>query len=83
MYDSGHHMIIGPPQCRTWPGGPLIHQPSHVLSVLVSKGQSNPATAGQLLLSRRTVETHVSHILAKLQVRSRRDIAARLARLAR
>ncbi|MFG2526277.1 ATP-binding protein [Streptomyces sp. NPDC048527] len=50
------------------------------VAVLVSKGQSNPAIAGQLLLSRRTVETHVSHILAKLEVRSRRDIAAQLAR---
>jgi DNA-binding CsgD family transcriptional regulator len=49
---------------------------------LVAQGQSNPQIARGLYLSRRTVETHVSHILAKLGVRSRLDIvgfvAARL-----
>ena len=42
---------------------------------LVADGMSNPQIAGQLFLSRRTVQTHVSHILAKLDLRSRIDIA--------
>ncbi|MBS2533650.1 AAA family ATPase [Catenulispora sp. NF23] len=42
---------------------------------LVRSGWSNPEIAKRLLLSRRTVETHVSHILAKLQAGSRREIA--------
>ncbi|MEU0154098.1 helix-turn-helix transcriptional regulator [Micromonospora fulviviridis] len=42
---------------------------------LVADGQSNPDIAAALFLSRRTVEAHVSHILAKLNVHSRIDIA--------
>jgi len=42
---------------------------------LVAKGMSNPQIAAQLFLSRRTVQTHVSHILAKLDLHSRIDIA--------
>jgi DNA-binding CsgD family transcriptional regulator/tetratricopeptide (TPR) repeat protein len=42
---------------------------------LVARGMSNPAIAAELFLSRRTVQTHVSHILVKLSLRSRIDIA--------
>ncbi len=42
---------------------------------LVVEGLSNPEIATKLLLSRRTVATHVSHILRKLGVNSRIDIA--------
>jgi DNA-binding CsgD family transcriptional regulator len=42
---------------------------------LVAKGMSNPQIAAQLFLSRRTVQTHVSHVLAKLELSSRTDIA--------
>ena len=42
---------------------------------LVEGGLSNPEIAAKLLLSRRTVATHVSHILRKLGVHSRIDIA--------
>jgi len=42
---------------------------------LVEEGLSNPEIAAKLLLSRRTVATHVSHILRKLEVHSRIDIA--------
>jgi DNA-binding NarL/FixJ family response regulator len=45
------------------------------VAALVERGLSNPEIAAKLLLSRRTVATHVSHILKKLDVHSRIDIA--------
>ena len=45
------------------------------VAALVEQGLSNPQIAAKLLLSRRTVATHVSHILRKLGVQSRTDIA--------
>jgi DNA-binding CsgD family transcriptional regulator len=45
------------------------------VAALVAEGLSNPEIATKLLLSRRTVATHVSHILRKLEVNSRIDIA--------
>jgi DNA-binding CsgD family transcriptional regulator len=47
---------------------------------LVADGLSNPAIAAELFLSRRTVQTHMSHILAKLDVRSRAEVAGEAAR---
>jgi DNA-binding CsgD family transcriptional regulator len=43
---------------------------------LVATGKSNPDIAAELYLSRNTVQTHVSHILAKLGVPSRAGIIA-------
>ncbi|HEY0537493.1 MAG TPA: AAA family ATPase [Actinoallomurus sp.] len=42
---------------------------------LLADGHPNPDIAEMLYVSRRTVEVHVSHILTKLGVRSRLDIA--------
>ena len=45
------------------------------IAAFVEEGLSNPEIAARLMLSRRTVGTHVSHILKKLDVHSRTDIA--------
>ena len=45
------------------------------IAALLEAGLSNPEIAAKLLLSRRTTATHVSHILKKLDVHSRTDIA--------
>jgi DNA-binding CsgD family transcriptional regulator/tetratricopeptide (TPR) repeat protein len=45
------------------------------VAAFVEEGLSNPDIAARLVLSRRTVATHVSHILKKLNVTTRTDIA--------
>jgi DNA-binding NarL/FixJ family response regulator len=47
---------------------------------LVASALSNPQIAERLFLSRRTVQTHVSHILTKLDLHSRIDIAREVSR---
>ncbi|MFC7343638.1 helix-turn-helix transcriptional regulator [Saccharopolyspora griseoalba] len=50
------------------------------VALLVGEGLGNPDIAAELCSSRRTVEVHVSHVLSKLGVRSRVDIAVEATR---
>ena len=43
--------------------------------MLVAEGRTNREVAAALLLGQRTVETHLTHVYAKLGVRSRAELA--------
>ena len=48
------------------------------VAALVARGFTNREIAAQLVLSQRTVDTHVDHIRTKLGLRSRSQIGALL-----
>nr|MBA2444317.1 response regulator transcription factor [Nocardioidaceae bacterium] len=58
-------------------GAPLTDREAEVLS-LIAAGRSNPEIARDLGLSLKTVQNHVSHMLAKMQVRDRTQAALRM-----
>ncbi|MFI1398213.1 ATP-binding protein [Streptomyces sp. NPDC020681] len=49
------------------------------IAELVAEGLSNPDIGERLYSSRRTIQTHVTHILAKLVLRSRNEVARAIA----
>lgn len=58
------------------PGAVLTDRESEVLA-MIADGRSNPEIAGALGISLKTVQNHVSRVLAKLQVRDRTQAAFR------
>jgi DNA-binding CsgD family transcriptional regulator len=72
-----HSIRRGGPGARRRPaeGWDVLTPTEQKIAHLVAEGLSNPDIASQLFLSRNTVQTHVSHILAKLNARSRIQIA--------
>jgi DNA-binding CsgD family transcriptional regulator len=46
---------------------------------LAGSGLSNPEIAQQLFVTRKTVETHLGHAYAKLNIASRKELANALA----
>ncbi len=63
------------PRGRPATGWDALTPTEQKIARLVAGGRSNPDIASQLFLSRHTVEAHVSHILTKLQAKSRVEIA--------
>src|SRR6266511_3977024 len=71
-----HGVRRGPRTVRRRPttGWEALTPTEERVAALVAEGRSNPDIAAELLLSRRTVQTHVSNILAKLGLGSRIEI---------
>ncbi|MDQ1304300.1 MAG: hypothetical protein QG671_127 [Actinomycetota bacterium] len=68
------------PRCRPDHGWAALSPAEVTVAKLVAEGLSNPEIAKELVLSPRTVQSHVSHILAKLGGRSRAEIAREVER---
>ncbi|WP_320780344.1 helix-turn-helix transcriptional regulator [Streptomyces sp. CRN 30] len=60
-----------------WAGERLTPQ-EHAVAQLAATGLTNRQIAGELVLSTKTVEYHLSHAYAKLGIRSRVELAARM-----
>ena len=79
---AGDHRIEDPPTHRDSPAdgwSRLTPAEQRVLRLLIER-RSNSEIAQMLVVSRRTVETHVAHILAKFGLRSRIALAGLAAR---
>jgi DNA-binding NarL/FixJ family response regulator len=69
---------------RTWRRGRsgeagALSERERQIADLVASGASNPEIAQALFLSRKTIERHVSNLLAKVDARNRAELVARLA----
>ncbi|GAB3693831.1 AAA family ATPase [Saccharopolyspora tripterygii] len=64
---------------RATTGWQALTRTERQVALLVGDGMSNPEIAAELFASRRTIEVHVSHVLAKLGVRSRVEVAVEAA----
>jgi predicted ATPase/DNA-binding CsgD family transcriptional regulator len=64
----------GPPPARGTNGRSLTRREQEVAG-LVAEGLTNPEIAARLVISLETVKTHVSHILAKLGMQGRWELA--------
>jgi non-specific serine/threonine protein kinase len=56
--------------------GPALTRRETEVADLVAQGLTNREVAGRLFLSVRTVDVHVDHVLTKLGLRSRTELAA-------
>jgi DNA-binding CsgD family transcriptional regulator len=63
-------------------GWESLTKSEHRVAALVAEGLTNPEIGERLFVSRRTVETHVSHAFRKLGLSSRTQLAAEAARRA-
>ena len=65
---------------RAQSGWPSLTPSERAVVDLVAEGLSNPQIGQRLYVSRRTVQTHLAHVFAKLHITSRAQLAAEAAR---
>ena len=61
---------------RPQSGWPSLTQTERSIATLVAEGLSNPQIGNRLYISRRTVQTHLGHVFAKLDLSTRSQLAA-------
>jgi DNA-binding NarL/FixJ family response regulator len=70
------------PRRRPKAGWEALTDTEQAVAALLAEGLSNPDIAGRMFISRRTVQFHVSNILAKLGLSSRVELATLVTRRA-
>jgi DNA-binding CsgD family transcriptional regulator/tetratricopeptide (TPR) repeat protein len=68
------------PRGRPRFGWPSLTSTELTVAGLVAEGLSNPQIGNRMYVSRRTVQTHLVHIFAKLDISSRAQLAAEVSR---
>jgi DNA-binding CsgD family transcriptional regulator len=68
------------PRGRPKSGWVSLTPAEQAVATLVADGLSNPQIGERLYISRRTVQTHLVHVFAKLDIASRAQLAAQVAR---
>lgn len=68
------------PRTRPQFGWQSLTPTERTVAALVADGLTNPQIGERLFISRRTVQTHLMHVFAKLSISSRAHLAAQVAR---
>ncbi len=76
---NGQHSGKSPRhEARSFPGAKLLTARERRVLPFIISGSSNQATADELGISRRTVEVHRAHILAKLNARNTAELVRKV-----
>ncbi len=73
------HAVGARPRRSAISGIDSLTPAEHRVATLAAQGHSNPQIAQQLYITRRTVETHLTHVFQKLNLSTRADLTTRFA----